>query len=118
MVSGGILPFKKDVAQISGKIPCLPDYFPKKVTDVLVKMLHKNSDCRPDIKSARWWFESFLKDSDTKKKFRTSWKQYKASLVELQITNYEYKFLEDVILTISESESSSETSSSEDQMVN
>ena len=52
-------------------------------------------------------------DSDTKKKFKTSWKKYKASLAEKKTTDYDYKPLEDVTLTISESNSSSETSSSE-----
>ena len=108
MVSDGILPFNMDVAQTSEKIPCLPDYFPAKVTNILVKMLHKNSESRPNIKDCRYYFEHFLKDSDTKKKMKKSWKAYRKSLKEQRIINYDYKSLKDVILNISDSNSSSD----------
>ena len=85
MVSDGIKPFNTGIAQISRKIPCLPDYFPKNITNLLVKMLNINSDSRPDIKKSRYYFEHFLKDRDTKKQLKTCWRTYRASLIEQTI---------------------------------
>ena len=80
------------IAQVDKKIPCLPDYFPKKITDFLVKMLHIDSDSRPDIKNSRYYFEYFLKNRATKKKFKTCWSTYRASLIEQKIHVTDYVF--------------------------
>ena len=106
------VPFmRSDMTQSKLKVPCLPEYFPEELRNFLSKMLHIEADKRPKAKIARCHFELLQEDEDFMKKFeyacrifrndRENFKNKDYPREKLGPINYEYKSIDEALLSSS-----------------
>ena len=71
-----IVPFI-DTTQKFDKVPCLPDYFPNDLVQLVMKMIHPKSDQRPTAEDARSALEKFEDDEGQMTHFEVAYRQFR-----------------------------------------
>ena len=108
-IVSGIVPFfVQGINQSLGKIPYLPDYFPKKMTECLVKMLCSNPNERLKSEDCKYIFYHGIDNKRARKAFSRAWSKYRSELKDKSILDYDYDKTTNLESRFVESSSSSD----------